>query len=158
MYPHDQDVFVVRAIEDDNFALARHLRFHPPQEVMRQFFRARFFEVRHIAAIGIHRTDDVLDYTVLAGGIEALQAHKHRALAFGEKALLQLTDLFAKFADPRESVFLVSLSVVVGVEIRKMHLLAWRDTIAVDVALALHCFSIAAVYSPSLAATLHLAR
>src|SRR5579859_6586803 len=120
---------------------------------MRQFFRGWFFEICHVAAIGIHRTNNVLDYAVLTRGVQALEAHQHRSFAFREEALLQLADLPAEFADPGESVFLVIFSRVVRLEVRKMHVLAWRDTIPVDEALALHCFSSAVEYSPRRAAT-----
>ena len=71
VHAHNQHVFVVRAIEDGDFAPFGYLRFDAPQKVVRQFFLGWLFEAGDAAAGGIHGADDVLDYAIFAAGIEA---------------------------------------------------------------------------------------
>ena len=158
MYAHNQHVFVVGAIEDGDFAAFRHLRFDTPQKIVSQFFLGWLFEVGDVAAVGVHGADDVLDHAVFAAGVERLQADEQRTLSLREELLLQVAHLFAKNLDFCERFFFAVSAFEVGVEVVEPHVAAGRDAEVFDVMLTRHCFSIAGVYSPRRAATLHCAR
>ena len=53
MNSHNQNVFVVRPIEDPNVLLARHRFVDSPQEVVIEFHVTRLFERHNLAALGI---------------------------------------------------------------------------------------------------------
>ena len=63
-----------------------------PEEIVRQLLLARPLERGDGDAERAGLLEDVLDGAVLAGGIDALQHHQQRALAFGVEPVLQLVD------------------------------------------------------------------
>ena len=81
VHAHDQNIFVMGAIEDRDLAPLWHLRLNTPQKIVRQFLLGGFFEIGDVATVGIHRTDNVLDHAVLAAGVKRLQADEQRALS-----------------------------------------------------------------------------
>src|SRR6185437_13557559 len=95
VHTYDEDVFVMGAIEDGDLAPCRRLRLHTPQEVMCEFPLGWFFEVGHMAAIGIHRSDDVFDYTVFAASIKCLKNDQQRTFAFRKQTLLKVAHFLA---------------------------------------------------------------
>ena len=79
VHSHHKDVLVLGAIEDDNLAFLRRLLLDAPKEIMLRFlFRGRF-ESMDARALGVHRGEDVIDGSVLAGGIQRLQADQQGA-------------------------------------------------------------------------------
>ena len=91
-HPADQHVLVMRAVEDADEAAARRGDMRAPEEIVRQFFLARLLERGDDDAERAGLLEDVLDGAVLAGGVDALQHHQQRALAFGVEPVLQLVD------------------------------------------------------------------
>src|SRR5579863_3498445 len=158
VYAHNQHIFVVRAIEDCDFAPFRHLRFDAPQKIVGQFFLGWLFEVRHAASVWVHRADDVLDHAVFAAGVESLQADQQGTFLFREQHLLQLAHLFAEPRSFYESSLFAVFALEFRVEVADPHAAAGRNAKVFDVVFTRHCFSIVDEYSPRRAATLHWAR
>ena len=70
---HDQDLFVVRAIEDADAAAFRQVLEGPPEKVVVEVLGAGLLERRHLAALGVDARHDVLDGAVFAGGVQRLK-------------------------------------------------------------------------------------
>ena len=88
VYPGDEDVLVMRAIEDADLALLRQPFADPPQEAVPPFFRGRRLERGDPDALGVEAADDVGDRAVLAAGVHALQHQQHGVLRRGVAHLL----------------------------------------------------------------------
>ncbi len=71
--PRDQYFFIVRAIEDRDFAFPRCMRMGAPQEVVVEFLRGRWLEVGHPRGQWIQSAHDMPDRPVLAGAVHTLQ-------------------------------------------------------------------------------------
>ena len=88
----DEDVLIVRAVEDRNFALGRHHFGNAPQEVVRQLVGTGRLESGFIHAVrgqaGQHRADRA----VLAGRVHCLEEENDAFLLFGVQLLLQFVD------------------------------------------------------------------
>ncbi len=90
--PDDQDILVVRAVEDPDLALARDRLVHPPQVVVGQLVAARDLEAGDRAPLRVEGLHHLVDRPVLAGGIDALEDHEHRVLRLGPEPVLQLAE------------------------------------------------------------------
>jgi hypothetical protein len=139
--PNDQNIFVLRAIEDSDFTLCGSLSFNAPQKIVSEFLLSRLFEVGYMAAIGIHRADDVLDDSIFAAGIEGLKDDQQRALAFGKEALLEIIHLEAKLFGFFQGFVLLVLSFATGTYIAEADVVAGSDAEVFHEALSSHCFS-----------------
>ena len=73
MHSHNQNFFVVRAIEYPYLAALRNASVRPPQIIVIQFFGARRFERMNVASLRIHAGHDVLDHAIFAGGVHRLK-------------------------------------------------------------------------------------
>jgi hypothetical protein len=87
--PHNQHVLVVRAIEDDYFPSCGHSWVYPPQEVVCQLFGGGLSKGGHSAALGIHRTQKVIDRSILAAGVHCLQTDQQRTAALRIQQVLK---------------------------------------------------------------------
>ena len=87
----DQDVLVMRSVEDGNFTQGRCGTMDPPQEIVRTLQGGRLLEPHHFAALWIHRTQDVFDRPVLAACVQRLQANQDRSPSVGVEQLLQFS-------------------------------------------------------------------
>ena len=63
----------------------------PPQEIVGKLQGGRLLERHHFAALGIHRTQDVIDRPVLAPCVQRLQAEQERSPSIGIEQLLQFS-------------------------------------------------------------------
>ena len=88
----DQDILVVRAVEDADGAAAGGGEVGAPEEIVRQLLLARLAERSDGDAERAGGVEHVADGAVLAGGVDALQHHQQRTLAFGVEPVLQLVD------------------------------------------------------------------
>ena len=71
--PHDQDVFVVRSIEDRDHSFSGSTLVDPPEEVMGLFFLAGHLERIGAAALWIHSSQHLTDQTIFAGRVGSLR-------------------------------------------------------------------------------------
>jgi hypothetical protein len=67
----------------------------PPQEVVRQLLGRGLFERHHVTALGVHRTQEVSDRSVLAARVERLETDQQRPPPFGVEELLQFSQPLA---------------------------------------------------------------
>ena len=73
MHPHNQDLFVIRAVEHADLTLGRQVAARPPQEMVAHLlFVGRRKAVDH-TALRVHARKHVPDQTVLARGVGPLQ-------------------------------------------------------------------------------------
>lgn len=75
----DQDVLIVRAVEDAQFAGERERLLHAPQEGVCAFLGRGCLERRDPAAGRVEQADDVLDRAALAAGVHALEDEQDAA-------------------------------------------------------------------------------
>jgi hypothetical protein len=77
--PHDQHLFVIRAVEYAHApALGQRARA-APEKVVVELFRARVLEAEYLAALRIDAGHDVLDDAVLAGCVHRLEDQQSAA-------------------------------------------------------------------------------
>jgi hypothetical protein len=105
VHPHDEDVFVMRAVEDDDLALGRRPLMRAPEKVVRRFLGARLLETEHRRALRIHAAEQVADDAILAGRVERLQDDQQRLVAVGVEQGLQLGHARDVFLDLRQRLF-----------------------------------------------------
>ena len=74
----DEDVFIVRPIEDDDLASPRRMLMCTPQEVVRGLFAGRHLEAVHARPLRVHCAEDVIDRSVFARAVEPLEADEER--------------------------------------------------------------------------------
>lgn len=86
--PYYQHVLVVRAIEDDQLALAGHLLMHAPEIIAGQLVLGGYAKASHPHPAGVYPVEDHPDGAILAAGIHGLQDHQHLVLAFGKEQFL----------------------------------------------------------------------
>ena len=125
---HDQHFLVVRAIEDADLALARHLLMDAPQEVVRGLLGGRHLEARDVAALRVERAHHLANRTVLARRVHTLEHEEQRVLAFSPESVVETIGAAQQL--PGRGLALVLLPPVeVGwVPLRKVELLSWIDS------------------------------
>jgi len=94
--PHHQHVLVVRAVEDRDLAIGRHVRVHPPEIVVRELGRRGPFEARHLHAQRIDAREHLADHAVLATGVHRLQHDQQPLARLGVEPRLPLDQLGAQ--------------------------------------------------------------
>src|ERR1041385_3178572 len=90
LHPHDEHVFVVRAVEDADAPALRQRAGRPPEEVVIELFGARRLERIDVAALRIDAGHHMLDGAILAGGIHCLEDDQERPAILRVEPLLQL--------------------------------------------------------------------
>src|SRR5579872_3343391 len=65
--PHNQNLLVMRTVEDADSPARRQVLAIPPKEVVIEFVGGGLLEARDLAALGVHTAHHVLDYAVFAG-------------------------------------------------------------------------------------------
>ena len=73
MDAHDENFFVVGAIENADLAALRNALMRPPEVIVVQIFIARGLESMNVTSLRIHAGHDVLDHAILAGGVHGLE-------------------------------------------------------------------------------------
>jgi hypothetical protein len=73
MDAHDQYLFIVRPVENADFAAFGNALLRAPEEVVIQLFAARRLESVNIASLRIHAGHDVLDHAILSGRVHGLE-------------------------------------------------------------------------------------
>src|SRR6476660_755012 len=92
MDAHYQYFFVVGAIENADLAPFRDALVRSPEIVVVQFFRARRLEGENGASLRVHARHDVLDHTILAGRVQALEDDQERPAVLRVEFLLQVAE------------------------------------------------------------------
>ena len=99
----NEDVLVVRAVEDADHPARRNLRVDAPEKIVTRLDVGRRLEARDGAALRIDRGEDFANRAVLAGGVAPLQNDEQRVARVGVEDALQLGDsldlLFGRLAD-----------------------------------------------------------
>jgi hypothetical protein len=101
VYADDEDVFVVGAVEDDDFAAFGGLAFDAPQKIVGEFIGGGFFEAGDATSLRVHGTEDVADDAVLAAGVGGLEADEEGLFLLGVKSELQIVHLLPEFFELR---------------------------------------------------------
>jgi hypothetical protein len=99
MNANDKNVFVVRTIEDDDFAAGGRGYVCAPQKVVGRLFGGGLLERRDAAALWVHGAENVVDGAVFSSGVKGLKTDKERMAAFGVKQVLQLPELLLIMLD-----------------------------------------------------------
>ena len=89
MNASDQHVLVMGTVEDGHLPPGRRGTMDPPEEIVRKLLGGRLLECHDLAALGIHRSQDVIDRPVLSPGVQRLQADQERSPSIGIEQLLQ---------------------------------------------------------------------
>ncbi len=109
VHPDDENVLVIRSVEDRNLALGGQHFGGPPQEVVRDVFVGRHLEGHHAGTLWIESAHHVSDQAVLAAGIHPLQHEQQRVPPVGVEKVLQLEQ-------PAELPLQVGLAALFGSE------------------------------------------
>ena len=97
MHAHDEHFLVIGAVEDADAPAFGQAAGGAPEKVVFEFLGAGMFEAEDLAALRIDAGHDVLDGTVLAGGVHCLKNQKQRILVVGVKQALLLAQFFGVF-------------------------------------------------------------
>src|SRR6185436_10066599 len=79
VYPYDEHVLVVRAVERAHVPGLGQLPADAPEEVVPALLRGRYPEARHPHAGRVEQADDALDRAVLAAAVHRLQEQQDPA-------------------------------------------------------------------------------
>src|SRR5262249_10594194 len=90
MHPHHKHIFVMRSIEDHNFAFARGTSVSSPQKIVGGLLLARLLETEDEGPLRVHPAKNVANNAVFAGSVECLQDHKKGLVAVRIEQVLQL--------------------------------------------------------------------
>jgi hypothetical protein len=89
MHPHDQNVLVVRAIENHHLAVAWRVAVRTPEKVVGHFLLGRLLEWKNECPLRIEAGEEMPDGAVLSGGVETLQHDEQRLPGVGIEQILQ---------------------------------------------------------------------
>jgi hypothetical protein len=70
---HHEHIFIVRTVEDHDFAFARRALVRAPEKIVGGFEPARLFEAEDRRPLRVHGAEHMAHHTVLATGVERLQ-------------------------------------------------------------------------------------
>jgi hypothetical protein len=92
LHANDQDILVVRAVEDPEQSACGNGLVNAPQIVVAQLQRCRRLEWRYLAAERVARPKYLADGTILSSCVTSLEDHQHRVSGIGIERRLQLTE------------------------------------------------------------------
>src|SRR5688572_12242011 len=90
----DQDLFIVRAIEDADSSALGQAESRTPEEVVIQFGGAGVLEAEDLTALRIDAGEHMTDDAVLTRGVHGLQDEEHRVAVISVVHALQRIELF----------------------------------------------------------------
>src|ERR1700676_5044974 len=88
VHPNNQNIFVLRTIEDADHAFFGHSLVNTPKEVVGQLFAIRYLKGDHRTSLRTDTRHHMADGSVLAGSIHPLQNNQKRTFFFGIKQIL----------------------------------------------------------------------
>jgi hypothetical protein len=92
VYSDDENLFVVRTIEDADVPALRQAPDGSPKEVVLQFFGAGFLETEYPTALRVYARHHVPDSAILPGRIHALENQQNGITVRGVEHALQRTE------------------------------------------------------------------
>lgn len=92
MDSHDENVFVMRTVEDTNVASGRDCSVDAPKIIVSQFTVAGSLEGGYMAALGVNSREDVANGAVLAPCVHGLKDNEQRLAAICIKNILQFSE------------------------------------------------------------------
>src|SRR5262249_54396951 len=131
----DEDLLVVRPVEDaDPSPLGQALGV-TPHEVVVQILARGLFEREDLAALWIYSRHDVLDGAILAGRVHRLKYEQQRPAVLGVEHVLLLCEPFAAALQEVDRLAFVQLQAtrVARIEILQSKALAFGDAERIDV-------------------------
>ncbi len=117
VHPHDEDLLVVRAVEDGDLAARRKPPGVPPQVVVVQLLGRGHLEAADPYALGIDAAHHVADRPVLAPGVDGLEAHQHAVRVLGGQPVLVLGQQRHPDAQQLGAVPLLQAGLEAGIEV-----------------------------------------
>jgi hypothetical protein len=131
LYPHDEHVLVVGAVEDADAPLGRRALVVAPQEVVVGLLRRGGLERGNPAALGVDSLEDVLDRAVLPAGVHRLQDDQTSLPVLGVQTLLQVPDALALRLEVAADVLFCAVMLrLARVHVREPKLRAGLDPVA----------------------------
>ena len=124
MDPDDEDVLVVRSVEDRDLARPRGLLVDAPQVVVGQLLLGGPLERRHLHALRVDLVEHVADGAVLAARVGGLDHDEHLVRALGVEELLEVLEPVVQLLGSRLGVVAVQAAVVVGLPAVEVDVLA----------------------------------
>src|SRR5437764_415746 len=88
LYANDQDILVLRAVEDGDHAAWRRLLVIAPEEIMVQLFASRHLKRPDLTSLWIDPFEHTADRTVFPTGIHCLEDDQQALLMLGVEPLL----------------------------------------------------------------------
>lgn len=111
----NQHLFVMRPVEDPDLAASGQRELRAPEEVVSELEPTGLLERGHRHALGVDPPHDVPDRPILAGGIEALEDHEQRVLAFRVEPVLELSEALDVGCAPLSTLRLGDPSTIGGI-------------------------------------------
>src|ERR1700758_102635 len=99
VHPHDQNIFVLRTIEDADRAFFRYCLVNTPKEVVGQLFAIWYLKRGHRTALRTDTGHHVANGSVFASSIHALQNDQKCAFFFGVEQILQIIEALEGFLE-----------------------------------------------------------
>src|SRR6516164_7556701 len=130
VHSHDQDLLVVRAIENADVAALGQATGMPPEKVVIEILRRGLFEGKNLATLRVDTRHHVLDGAVLPDGVHGLKDQQQRPAVLRIKQFLLLGQPVLTAVEELGSLALVQLQPagIAGIEIFQPESLAARDT------------------------------
>jgi len=91
MHTNDENLFVIRTIENADSPTFRQSASRAPQKIVLQFLSTRLFKTEDLAALRIDAGHHVSDRAVLPGGVHRLKNKQQRIAIAGIEQTLQST-------------------------------------------------------------------
>ena len=102
----DEDLLVVRPVEDPDASPFRQALRRSPQEIVVELRRAWMLEAEHLTSLRVDPGHDVLDDAVLAGGIHGLKDQQQRVAVVRVEQVLPVGQLLDVIREERAVVLL----------------------------------------------------
>src|SRR3954447_18563704 len=127
MYPRDQDIFVVRSIENPDRPLWRRDLVTTPEEIMCQILAGWHLERFNLDTLRIDTVEDPTHRSVLAAGVPSLQHDQHALIAGSIEQLLKLGQLALQLRKLLLAFRLAQATILVRIDIVELDFAAFVD-------------------------------
>src|SRR5438309_127252 len=92
VYPCDQDIFIMRSVEDDDLPFFGQLLIVSPQEIVFQLQCRRMLKTMHQYTLRTNAGHNMTYRTIFPGGIHSLKNDQQRLPVLGIQLILQIID------------------------------------------------------------------
>src|SRR5579862_1263433 len=90
MHAHDQNVLIVRPVENHYLAVSRRNLMRAPEEIMGELLLGGLLELKDGSPLRIESRKEMTNGAILSGRVEALQHNQQRLAGIRIKQILQL--------------------------------------------------------------------